>query len=105
MEEKTSTKNSSSTRLPKSLTTITTFSKALAMFLFILFPFVGFYLGFQYSASLNQTENMQKIIKNRPQNTTPTPTCRPRPACLDATPRCMIPETSDMCPRTIVPSQ
>lgn len=30
----------------------------------------------------------------------PTPTCRPRPACLDATPRCMIPETSDMCPKT-----
>ena len=28
-----------------------------------------------------------------------TPTCRPRPACLDATPRCMIPETSDMCPK------
>lgn len=27
-----------------------------------------------------------------------TPTCRPRPACLDATPRCLIPETSDMCP-------
>lgn len=30
---------------------------------------------------------------------TPSPTCRPRPACLDATPRCMIPETEDMCPR------
>lgn len=30
-----------------------------------------------------------------------TPTCRPRPACLDATPRCMIPETSDMCPKTL----
>ncbi len=29
---------------------------------------------------------------------TPRPTCKPRPACLDATPRCMIPETSDMCP-------
>lgn len=27
-----------------------------------------------------------------------TPTCRPRPACLDATPRCLIPETADMCP-------
>ena len=29
---------------------------------------------------------------------TPTPTCVPRPACLDAIPRCLIPETSDMCP-------
>ncbi|GEM_PF-3333106 len=28
----------------------------------------------------------------------PSPTCRPRPACLDATPRCLIPETPDMCP-------
>ncbi|MCL4416708.1 MAG: hypothetical protein M1365_08450 [Actinobacteria bacterium] len=36
---------------------------------------------------------------------TPTPTCRPRPACLDATPRCLIPETSDMCPPTTTPSQ
>ncbi|HSW90126.1 MAG TPA: hypothetical protein VLH19_04615 [Patescibacteria group bacterium] len=27
-------------------------------------------------------------------------TCKPRPACLDATPRCMIPETADMCPQT-----
>ena len=30
---------------------------------------------------------------------TPTPSCKPRPACLDSTPRCQIPETSDMCPR------
>lgn len=34
-----------------------------------------------------------------PEQSTPTPTCKPRPACLDATPRCMIPETSDMCPK------
>lgn len=31
------------------------------------------------------------------EQTTPRPTCKPRPACLDATPRCMIPETADMC--------
>ncbi|MDO8270284.1 MAG: hypothetical protein Q7T54_06475 [Candidatus Levybacteria bacterium] len=30
---------------------------------------------------------------------TPTPTCMPRPACLDATPRCMIPEPANgWCP-------
>jgi hypothetical protein len=29
---------------------------------------------------------------------TPVATCKPRPSCLDATPRCLIPETSDMCP-------
>ncbi len=27
-------------------------------------------------------------------------TCTPRPMCLDATPRCMIPETADMCPKS-----
>lgn len=27
----------------------------------------------------------------------PTPTCTPRPKCLDAIPRCLMPETSDMC--------
>lgn len=26
--------------------------------------------------------------------------CKPRPACLDATPPCMMPETTDMCPRS-----
>lgn len=26
-------------------------------------------------------------------------TCTPRPACLDQTPRCLIPETPDMCPK------
>lgn len=30
----------------------------------------------------------------------PTLSCRPRPACLDSVPRCMIPETPDMCPKT-----
>jgi hypothetical protein len=33
--------------LPKWATTVTPFSKYLAMVLFILFPFVGFYLGYQ----------------------------------------------------------
>lgn len=36
--------------------------------------------------------------------TSPSATCKPRPTCLDATPRCLIPETSDMCPPTITPS-
>jgi hypothetical protein len=34
-------------------------------------------------------------------NILPIPTCQPRPACLDATPRCMIPEPSDMCPKSV----
>ncbi len=100
--------NHSNSKLPKSLTTVTTFSKTLAMVLFIVLPFLGFYLGFQYSYLLNQTSQppsaaIQKFIVNpTPSDKTskPSPTCKPRPACLDATPRCMIAETSDMCPRT-----
>lgn len=33
-------------------------------------------------------------------NLSASPTCRPRPACLDSTPRCLIAETADMCPKT-----
>ena len=31
--------------------------------------------------------------------------CTPRPSCFDSIPRCMIPETADMCPPSITPSQ
>ncbi len=41
-------------RLPKSLITVTPFSKFIALFLFILFPFAGFYVG----------ENYQKTVDN-----------------------------------------
>lgn len=30
--------------------------------------------------------------------TSPAPTCMPRPACLDSSPRCLIAESADMCP-------
>ena len=112
--------------LPKSFTTVTTFSKLLAMFLFILFPFVGFYAGMEYQEKLTPLGIISNQISPTPTapkgcyydlkkmcpmkgcnlvcpnpTTTPTiqitPTCKTRPACLDSTPRCMIPETSDMC--------
>jgi len=38
-------------------------------------------------------------------NIFPTPTCRPRPACLDATPKCLIPKTPDICPKAVVCTQ
>lgn len=38
-------------------------------------------------------------------DSSPTPTCVPRPACLDATPRCSIAETSDMCPKEVACTQ
>lgn len=39
-------------------------------------------------------------------NFSPIETCKPRPVCLDSEPRCLIPETEDMCPPTTsVPDQ
>src|SRR5258706_5864740 len=63
-------------QLSKELTTVTPFSKYLAMVLFILFPFIGFYLGMQYQArsntyiQLNHNNQAQIIIKKNP---TPIP--------------------------------
>jgi eight-cysteine-cluster-containing protein len=110
MEEQTFNPRPKNHALPKSLTTVTTFSKILALFLFISLPFLGFYLGFKYNSLLNQASQTPQVVIQKPLPTSvtpslsltasPTPTCRPRPACLDATPRCMIAETSDMCPRS-----
>lgn len=49
--------------LPKSLTTVTAFSKAIALFLFILLPFAGFYLGYKYRAG---TYAPTPIVQNNP---------------------------------------
>lgn len=38
-------------------------------------------------------------------DTSTSPTCIPRPACLDATPRCLIPESENMCKSSITPPQ
>lgn len=40
-------------KLPKELTTITAFSKVVALILFITLPFGGFYLGRQYQKSID----------------------------------------------------
>lgn len=47
--------------LPKTLTTVTTFSKILAALFFILFPFVGFYFGMQYQALLDKTNQQSSL--------------------------------------------
>jgi len=56
--------------LPKSLTTVTPFSKALAMGLFILLPFVGFWFGTQYGG----TYTAENTISVSPTILLPTPT-------------------------------
>jgi hypothetical protein len=42
-------------KLPKSLVTVTPFSKFIALFLFVLFPFAGFYVGMRYQKAADNT--------------------------------------------------
>lgn len=67
-------------------------------------------IAIQNSTNPLQEETLNQILstftfaplsasKSPDQNATPTPTCMPRPACLDATPRCMIAEPANgWCP-------
>lgn len=60
--------------LPKSLTTVTTFSKILAALLFILFPLIGFRFGMNYQKSI---ATISDVVKNEVEKKTvlkPTPT-------------------------------
>ncbi len=60
-------------KLPKELTKVTPFSKYLALFLFLILPFAGFYLGTQYQQVLNSAKQLElssKVVMTRP---TPTP--------------------------------
>lgn len=66
-------------RLPKLLTTVTPFSKILAMILFIIFPIIGFWLGYKYNQSVNvRTASIETIQQKNP-NITLTPTLEPTP--------------------------
>lgn len=56
-----------------------------------------------HSSKSNDTnpKNEKNILLNQILSTfkfLPTVSCKPRPACLDATPPCKMPETPDMCP-------
>ncbi|MBP9691481.1 hypothetical protein KBD81_05390 [Candidatus Woesebacteria bacterium] len=44
-------------KLPKSFVTVTTFSKLLALFLFIALPIIGFAIGIQYTAAISTEED------------------------------------------------
>jgi len=57
--------------LHRYLFTVTTFSKLLAMFLFILLPFLGFYLGMQYQQKITVAT---PVISEVQKTATPTPT-------------------------------
>lgn len=68
----------------KYLFAVTTLSKLLAMFFFILFPIVAFYMGMQYQQMLNQAninQNIQSNVGNteaKTVKTTVTPTLSAR---------------------------
>lgn len=64
--------------LPKYLTTVTTFSKILAMILFILLPIVGFELGKSYQKNLTVAPIVQQLGLNDIISPIPTDTVDPR---------------------------
>lgn len=47
-------------KLAKSLTTVTTFSKFMALMLFILLPLVAFKMGMEYGALMERCNNVMK---------------------------------------------
>lgn len=71
-------------------------------FFFVFFLFLGIITIVGSYFVLGTTNFSAKVHPT----ITPTPktSCTPRPSCLDSTPRCMIPETSDMCPPSITPT-
>lgn len=57
-------------KFPKWLTTITPFSKALAISMFIIFPIVGFYLGYKFQkSSVPEVVNRDGAVKQNLEDT------------------------------------
>lgn len=82
--------------ISKKFTTVTKFSKAIAMILFLLLPFAGFYLGIQYQRNISpQTPDQPTIIESLfcthwqtvcdPKYTDPNGGCAAKKVCIDQT--------------------
>ena len=56
-------------KLPKSFTTVTPFSRLIALILFVLLPFVGFYTGVLYQRSITPPQQLITISPVTPINT------------------------------------
>jgi len=52
-------------QLPKSFTTVTPFSKLLALALFLLLPVLGFYLGMEYQRTVSIQQDMSSDIHKK----------------------------------------
>jgi len=61
---------------------------------------IAFLLGGVILGNNNSTTLVTPPTVEPNYTSTPTPTCKPRPSCLDSIPACKIVETSDMCPKT-----
>lgn len=73
-------------KLPEFLTTVTPFSKTLALLMLILFPIIGFILGINYQKSVTVDCNDQipeivqsSVAPSPPESTTPTLSIVPHP--------------------------
>ncbi|MFA6602227.1 MAG: PsbP-related protein [Candidatus Shapirobacteria bacterium] len=55
--------------LPQSLTTVTRSSRTLALILFVLFPFLGFYLGYKFHESTALPPSQERILASSPTTT------------------------------------
>jgi hypothetical protein len=68
----------------------------IVFFIFVLtiVLVIGGYLLLRSKQNNLNKKNDNKAVQLSP---SPSPTCRPRPACLDIEPRCLIAETADMC--------
>jgi hypothetical protein len=67
--------------LPKSITTVTKFSKFLALVMFILLPFIGFFFGMAYQMQIDGVQKVSNPVNypNPSPTPTPTPTLSPNP--------------------------
>lgn len=68
----------------------------ISVFVLTVVLLIGGFLALK--GKQNQAKNNDQQVLEVSASPTPTPSCRPRPACLDAQPRCLIAETPDMCP-------
>jgi hypothetical protein len=60
-------------KLPKSFTTITPFSKMLALAMFIILPVCAFVWGMNYQATVDATKPQPVLIEYKLVHPTPTP--------------------------------
>ncbi len=76
--------------------------------LFFFFLILSFLIEFLVGGFVLGQNQSKKDVSQTPIITlepSPTPTCTPRPACLDSFPRCLMPEDINICPPSPEPSQ